>query len=320
MKLFRDWSIRYKLTGLFVAMACITAVTLSLPIGVFDFMGLKQMMARDLSTLADVLARNSTAALTFRDTRGAGDVLQALRAEPSVTAACIYTDDGKPFAKYVREGKDSDFVPPLPEAPITRFKRGRLIQFREIVLDNEIVGTIYVESDLRRLDERLREYTVVFCVMMGVKLCLSVLSGDRLQRPISRPLSDLVQTAKAISSASDYSIRANLPNRDEFGLLVSAFNGMLDQIQERDQQLREHRERLEEQVATRTADLLSANTQLQLHAAALHATANSIAITDVKGTIVWTNPAFSALSGYSADEVLGKNPRLLASGKENKGF
>ena len=87
MKLFRDWSIRYKLTGLFVAMACITAVTLSLPIGVFDFMGLKRTMSRDLATLADVLAGNSTAALTFRDTGGARDVLQALRAEPSVIPA-----------------------------------------------------------------------------------------------------------------------------------------------------------------------------------------------------------------------------------------
>ena len=320
MKLFRDWSIRHKLTGLFVVMACITAVTLSLPIGVFDFMGLRRAMARDLATLADVLARNSTAALTFRDASGARDVLQALRAEPSVTAACIYTDDGKPFAKYVREGRGSDFVPPLAEEPITRFERRRLILFRNIVLDNEIVGTIYVESDLRRLDERLREYTVAFFVMMVVTLCLAVLIAARLQRPISRPLSDLVRTARAISSASDYSIRADLPNRDEFGLLVSAFNGMLDQIEKRDQQLREHREQLEEEIASRTADLLAANTQLQLHAAALRATANSIAITDLKGTIVWTNPAFSALSGYSADEVLGKNPRLLSSGKQNKAF
>ena len=48
-------------------------------------------MSRDLETLADVLARNSTAALTFHDAGAARDVLQALRAEPGITAACIYT-------------------------------------------------------------------------------------------------------------------------------------------------------------------------------------------------------------------------------------
>ncbi len=102
---FRDWSIRHKLTGLFIAMALITAVTVSVPLGAFDLLWLRRAMARDLATLTDVLARNSTAAITFHDADAARDVLQALRAEPSVTVACIYTEDGKPFAKYVRRGE-----------------------------------------------------------------------------------------------------------------------------------------------------------------------------------------------------------------------
>jgi diguanylate cyclase (GGDEF)-like protein/PAS domain S-box-containing protein len=320
MKPFRDWSIRRKLTGLFIAMAFTTAVTVSVPMGAFDLLGLRRAMARDLATLADVLARNSTAALTFRDAAAARDVLQALRAEPSVTAACIYTADGKPFAKYVRQGKDSDFVPPPPQPQATRFERDRLIQFRKIVLVNEAVGTIYVESDLQRLDARLREYSVAFLATLLVTLSLAFLLASRLQRPISRPLIALVQTAEAISDAADYSIRADLPNRDEFGLLVFAFNGMLDQIEQRDLQLRQHRGHLEEEVGSRTAELFTANTQLKLHAAALQAAANSIMITDLTGAIVWTNPAFSAQSGYSAQEVLGNNPRLLASGKQDKHF
>jgi len=313
---FRDWSIRHKLTGLFIAMALITAVTVSVPMGAFDLLGLRRAMARDLATLTDVLARNSTAALTFHDADAARDVLQALRAEPSVTAACIYTEDGKPFAKYVRKARESDFVPPPPQPQATRFEPGRLIQFRKIVLDGETVGTIYVESDLQRLDARLREYKLVFLATLLVTLSLAFALASRLQRPISRPLIDLVRTAEAISSASDYSIRADLPNRDEFGLLVAAFNGMLDQIERRDQQLRQHREHL----ATRTAELFKANTQLKLQAAALQAAANSIVITDLNGTIVWTNPAFSALSGYSPEAVFGKNLRLLNSGKHDKTF
>ena len=117
MRTSRDWSIRDKLTGLFVAMACIAAITVSVPMGVFDLLGLRRAMARDLATLADVLARNSTAALTFRDVHAAQDVLQALRAEPSVTAACIYSDDGKPFATYVRQaGEIPILCLPLPKS------------------------------------------------------------------------------------------------------------------------------------------------------------------------------------------------------------
>src|SRR5579864_9305995 len=103
MKPFRDWSIRHKLTGLFLAMAFLAALAVSLPMSTFDYQGQKRTMIRDLETLAEVLARNSTAALAFRDPEAANDILEALRAEPSITAACIYTQDGTPLAVYVRE-------------------------------------------------------------------------------------------------------------------------------------------------------------------------------------------------------------------------
>ena len=61
----------------------------------------------------------------------------------------------------------------------------------------------------------------------------------------------------------------------------------------------------------------AAEERLLLQSAVLQATANSIVITDDQGTILWTNPAFSQLTGYGSEEVLGKNPRLLKSGKQD---
>ena len=320
MKPFRDWSIRNKLTSLFVVMACVTAITIMVPIGVFDFFALKHSMARDLTTLADVLARNSTAALAFHDTDSARDVLEALHVESGVTAACIYSQDGKPLVTYLRQGEDSHFAPPTAQEPVTRFKSDRLIVFRKIILAGETVGTIYIESDLQRLHTRLREYSFAFIATALVTLLLAFLIAPRLQRPISAPLSELLHTAESISKVADYSIRARFANRDEFGKLVVAFNGMLDQIENQDHQLRQHREHLEEEIAARTSELFSAHAQLTLQAEALNAAANSIVIADLNGTIVWTNPAFSVSSGYASEEVVGKNPRLLNSGEHGKEF
>ena len=263
MRHLHTWPIRHKLTALFVIMASIAALTVSLPMGIFDSLGLKRAMVRDLSVLADVLARNSTAALTFHDARAAQDVLQALQAEPSVTAACTYTNGGKPFAIYLRDRGSSNFLPPAPQPEASRFENGRLIQFRDIELEGETLGTIYIESDLERLNTRSRHYTLAFLATLLVTLALAYVLAGRLQQPISRPLLDLVQTAKAISHAADYSIRAAIPDQDEFGALASEFNGMLDQIEERNAQLRRHREQLEEEVASRTTELLMANSQLQ---------------------------------------------------------
>ncbi len=60
--------------------------------------------------------------------------------------------------------------------------------------------------------------------------------------------------------------------------------------------------------------------RLRLQSAALEAAANAVVITDRTGSILWTNPAFTQLTGYSAEEALGKNPRLLKSGAHDERF
>ena len=63
-----------------------------------------------------------------------------------------------------------------------------------------------------------------------------------------------------------------------------------------------------------------ADKRLQLQSAALQAAANSIVITDCAGRIIWANPAFSRLTGYPPEEVLGQNPRFLKSGRQDIAF
>lgn len=63
-----------------------------------------------------------------------------------------------------------------------------------------------------------------------------------------------------------------------------------------------------------------AEQQLRLQSAALQAAANSIIITDAKGAIQWVNPAFEQLTGYRADEAVGRTTRLLKSGRHPAAF
>lgn len=54
--------------------------------------------------------------------------------------------------------------------------------------------------------------------------------------------------------------------------------------------------------------------------AAVEQTAESVVITDTDGRIVYVNPAFERVSGYTREEVLGRNPRILQSGRQDARF
>ncbi|WP_337288540.1 response regulator [Candidatus Methylomirabilis sp.] len=63
-----------------------------------------------------------------------------------------------------------------------------------------------------------------------------------------------------------------------------------------------------------------AEAQLHLQHTALEAAANGIMITDREGTITWVNSAVTQLTGYTAQELLGRNSRLLKSGQHDNAF
>ena len=75
--------------------------------------------------------------------------------------------------------------------------------------------------------------------------------------------------------------------------------------------LREAKERAERQ---------SSEERVRLQATALASVSSSIMITDCRGTILAVNPAFTTVTGYAAQEVIGQNPRILRSGEQDAAF
>jgi hypothetical protein len=89
-------------------------------------------MARHLAITADILARDLTNALTLRDSSTAKQTLQALRAEPNVTVACIYAPDGEVLAFYLRDSTRA-ITPCQPAVmPTLTGERDQLVEIRKI--------------------------------------------------------------------------------------------------------------------------------------------------------------------------------------------
>jgi len=261
MPLLRNMSINHKLRLIIVLSASAALLLCCLAFVVNVLYLVRGRITNDLSLLAEVIGSNSTAPLTFLDEHAAADVLRSLQTQPHITAACIYTSDGKVFATYFREGVQK-------ECPVAQEGRGQPFPFRSvsvshpIILGQQRIGTIYIQADLGEVHLIIRRYLEITFVVLLASLFVAFLLGSKLQEMISGPVLALVHTTKVISEKKDYSIRAQKTNRDELGLLTDGFNQMLSEIQYRDEELKRHRDNLEEEVGKRTAELRSVNTEL----------------------------------------------------------
>lgn len=262
MPVMQHMTIKSKLVSI-IMLTCIAALLLAgSAFIVWEWIALRRTMAENLSTQAALIADNCKAALAFEDAEDAKETLKTLHVQPSIVFGCVYTNSGDVFAGYYRDDVDSGVGPPAPQNDGYSFDDGFLSVFTGIVLDNETIGKVYLRSDLQPMYVMLmRDIKIILAVLAFASL-VALLVSTRLQRIISGPILSLAEVAKAVSEKKDYSTRAPKQSDDEVGLLINAFNKMLEQIQQRDFELVDAKEQLEVRVEQRTSELSTANEQL----------------------------------------------------------
>lgn len=248
MKIARTFSIKKNLTLLMMFISGVALLVAGAVFITYDLISFRNDMVRNLNTLADVTAINSTAALLFDNESDARETLAALKAEKHVTGAVIYRDDGSEiFVSYVRDQKTPSLQIPKMLSQGHYFANGRLHVFKPIILDDDVIGTVYLQSEMKEFYQRLRRYLLIVLGVLIIASSAALAMTTRLQRIISDPILHLAQIAKQVSEKKDFSLRAVKNSDDELGFLTERFNEMLAQIQERDSALLKAQETLENQ-------------------------------------------------------------------------
>jgi len=127
-------------------------------------------------------------------------------------------------------------------------------------------------------------------IWLGAGIGLVSLAGAWFvaRRVVTRPIQRLAAGAEKVEQGH-YGTRIDVATQDEMGDLARAFNHMVGAIQRDSESVR----------------------KLSM---AVQQSPSAVVITDIDGNIEYINPKFTEISGYSLDEVRGKNPRVLKSG------
>ena len=249
-----DRSLRRKLMALVVATTVSALVFSAIGLVMYDLRSYEQQSSADLASQAEVLARAAAPALSFNDQRTAEKDLSVMQVRPRVLAAALYTRDGRLFATYTKPGQA---VPPFPSAPGADgyvIERGNLVLFKNVVENNEAVGTVYVRGLYNPWD-RLRDYLTILFVVMIVSLAVALLLSGWLQSAVTAPILEIAHVSREVMDKRDYSLRVRKTTEDEIGQLVDAFNAMLAEVGRRSEALREADRRKDEFLATLAHEL-----------------------------------------------------------------
>ena len=258
MSLIADRSIRGKLMWITMLTSTGAVILACVAFGLYEMLNYRHQISRDLSVLAEMIGEEQATGREISDPEVIKEVNSWASKQRPIVLACVYGKDGKLLIKYTRDNtKPQHEVPELLGDDIDRIENGHLVLYQPILLQGKKAGTVFIRSDLRWLSERFVEELRIVTIILLLSWLVSLLLSSRLQQLISRPILDLVQSARTVSETRDYSVRAVKSSNDEVGMLAEEFNEMLERIQQQDDAVRAAKEKAES--ATRSKSEFLAN-------------------------------------------------------------
>jgi PAS domain S-box-containing protein len=208
----------------------------------------KSEFTKDMKAVAQIVGRNSTAAIAFNDRIAASEILDSLSSKKYILGASLILPDGTEFARYGDRSAQTlagAFSPDdSTEAFVFQKNDAHLVQ--PVLLDGKKVATLKVIGDYRSVYASLLKVVGwVLMVVLVIGTGVAFLLSNWLQRFISDPLMRLTSTARTIAEKSDYSVRATEERTSEFGVLTRTFNQMLTRIQNQDRDLSTSQKKIE---------------------------------------------------------------------------
>ena len=259
-------SIRGKLIALtlFVILAPISCVLVL--VGRNEIRDIRADMVTSSVLITSVVAEYGAAALAFESRTAAEEALQVLAENPRFLDAAIYDRGGKLFASYRHAGATGP-APPAALAdgsPRSTVEGDRITVVYPVTQGGERFGTLVLHAATGPLTSRVHAYVWgLWWLTLGI-IAATLTLAWALERMVTRRLLTLVDVTRQVARSGDYSRRAIDRRHDEIGLLASAFNNMLVDLQHRQDEAHEAIRLRDEFLSVASHELKTPLTSLKL--------------------------------------------------------
>jgi signal transduction histidine kinase/CheY-like chemotaxis protein len=259
----RNLSLRNQLTAIGLFSGSLVAFAIVILIGILQYNYTNENANKQLTALSQLIANQSTAAVSFSDREVIQETLNSLQVIPEVGMAQIYNIQGELLAEYIKPKikypEDSKkFKPEHVLSQTNMMTEDDLFYVHKIVVQGSELGFVLLMNDRGLLQERLQLQWLFAPLFILAGTFLAFIFSTRIQRIISQPIFKLTETMEQVSRDKNYQVRLREKQHNEIGSLISGFNMMLEQVEIRDKELAKHRDNLESEVKKRTEELLQA--------------------------------------------------------------
>jgi diguanylate cyclase (GGDEF)-like protein/PAS domain S-box-containing protein len=202
------------------------------------------------------------------------------------------------FSEYLLSSEQATLRAVVPFIASTRYRGTNCLSCHHVA-DGSVNGAASITIDLKDDFNAIRSMQSKLWVAQLILQILLSLSTYWLIRRFMHPvitLQSAMEAAQRSGSMTQFQpLEVDEKNSDEVGKLTGAFNQM-------------------------AFALGSTENSMKLAASIYQSNADAIVVTDERNLIVDVNPAFTRITGYTREEVIGKNPKLMQSGRHDASF
>jgi len=243
-------SIKKRLTLLITVISGVAVLLTTCAFTAIGIYNLRQNLLSELAETARIVGEGNQAYIDFNQPETAiKNLRKAFSSRPSILRVCMYDLAEKPVASYFSDSVVDKSCPLAVDSQDAISNSNGILRVTRHV-SGLIATPIVIDSDFREINAYIRKQLIIALLVAIAVSAFAYGIALGMQRTISGPILELADTARRVSAEKDYSLRAARDNsipaghNNEIETLIVAFNAMLDEIQERDQQLLKKNEEL----------------------------------------------------------------------------